>query len=412
MEVETTSDSNQNISIDFFYSFKGVPDTQNLDIKTQSLFSSLFGSIDKNRRNRKNKKNNTSILKNQKIQSKKDNISNKVNLILNKLSENNVDNLLSEFIENINQVDKDSFEDIQKYFYLKIISEINFVKIYLQFLKYIGFLYGQVQGYDLSFFISTVESKFMLDYTTYDIPPESSFEYVKNLNDETKRINNLILIKSLTEYGFCNELLINICDNIIINQDTFLPDIYYWFNAKQRQLTESEINRVKILTKSNTISPREKVLLESLIDKKVNPTLISKVENKNDIIIKTDTLKLESCNIIDEYLLVESLEDVEYFINKRCPDAINKNKFCEYFFEVYFTTDKSGISKLNVLLEELIKNQVLYKSNISKGLSLLTSRKTKINQKTDTTKSLLIFLKSHQITKGIEHLFERYKINL
>ena len=38
-----------------------------------------------------------------------------------------------EFLDNINQVDEEQFNEIQKTFYLKMIAEINFIKIYLYF---------------------------------------------------------------------------------------------------------------------------------------------------------------------------------------------------------------------------------------------------------------------------------------
>ena len=89
----------------------------------------IIGRILYKNKDKKIKKVN--ILKNHKIQNSKDSINNKVNLILNKLSESNVDNLIVEFLDNINQVDEEQFNEIQKTFYLKMIAEINFIKIYL-----------------------------------------------------------------------------------------------------------------------------------------------------------------------------------------------------------------------------------------------------------------------------------------
>ena len=179
-------------NINQLLSFKTDINACVLDNSVLESFKLLFGHIDKNKKNKKFvKKLNTNILKNQKIQNKKDIISNKVNLILNKLSESNIDSLIVEFIQNINQVDLETFNEILKTFYLKIISEINFIKIYIQFLKILGFLYNKVQNYNLSYFYSIVESKFMLDYTNYDIEPDSAYDFIKNHNGETSRINNL-----------------------------------------------------------------------------------------------------------------------------------------------------------------------------------------------------------------------------
>ena len=141
---------------------------------------SLFGNID---RKKKIKKSSNHILKNHKMQNQKDTIENKINLILNKLSETNIDNLLFEFVDNINQVTEEEFEEIQKTFYSKIVSEINFIKIYLHFLKYIGFLYNKVQNFNLKYFIDIVYNNFI------------------NINDD-ESIFNKILIDEISQETF------------------------------------------------------------------------------------------------------------------------------------------------------------------------------------------------------------------
>jgi hypothetical protein len=329
------------LDINTFLSFKTHDLVQELESETLELISELVGSSDKNKKGKKFvKKPNVNILKNQKIQTKKDNIVNRVNLILNKLSESNIDNLIFEFLENINQVDKENFEEIQKTIYLKVLSEINFTKIYLQFLRILGYVYKQVQKYDLSFFFSIVESKFRLDYTDWDIEAESKFDFIKDFDGETKRINNLILIKNVVESKLISDKIIVECDKVILEQKVFLPDIYHWFNCKNRDLTEEEKNQVKTHFKKNGITQRETVLLESLINKKIvklNESFVQQSQTQTDKFkpksepektIKTDTLNLECENIIEEYILIKSLDDINYFINNRCVDAISKNKFC------------------------------------------------------------------------------------
>ena len=136
---------NYNEIINNFILLKNISSNMDLDDKTIKLLDDLFGNSI-NKKERKIKKNNN-ILKNNKIQQKKDNISNKINLILNKLSENNINNLLIEFIDTIGQVDNETFDEILKIFYLKIINEINFIKIYLDFLKLIIYIYKKIQNY-------------------------------------------------------------------------------------------------------------------------------------------------------------------------------------------------------------------------------------------------------------------------
>jgi hypothetical protein len=419
MEVQLNS------NINLFLSFKSNAEVQELDDNVLENLVSIFGTIDKNKKNKKLlKKSNINILKNHKMQNKKDNIVNRVNLFLNKLSETNIDVLTIEFLENINQVDIENFEEIQKTFYLKIISEINFIKIYLQFLKVLGFAYWKVQSYDLSYFISIVESKFKLDYTEFDIEPESKFVFVREIDGETKRINNLILIKNLIEQKFINEILNDNLDHLIISQTVFLPDIYYWFNSRNKELSNDEKNKINELLKNQNLNSREIVLLENLINKTNKLKQVSNITNTvkqplkitESAEIKTDTLKLELDNIIEEYILIKSVDEIKYFIENRCSDAISKNKFCESILDKYFKSNKETSNELIELLKQLIKSQILFKSNLSRGLLLINNnwkdRTPDYNKPVEKMKGILNILKSIGITKNIEFLFEQYKISL
>jgi hypothetical protein len=429
------------LDINKFLAFKMDPNTQELDIQILNVLNSLFGSIDKNKKIKKNtKKPVVNILKNQKIQNKKDIIGNKVNLILNKLSESNIDSLIIEFIQNINQIDQETFEEVQKTFYLKIIGEINFIKIYLQFLKILGFLYQKVQGYNLSFFYSMVESKFKLDYSDFNIEANSKFDFINEQDGESKRINNLILIKHLVENKMLNSSIYDFCDNIIIEQNIFLPDIYHWFSSKTRDLTLEEINKINILLKKEGISSRETVLLENLINRKNKPVvseqnqvpvskpqihapvIVKKLQNQQTNIekesekMKIDTLQLECENIIEEYLIVKSIDDIKYFIETRCVDAISKNKFSEYIINKYFIGNKECAGEIIELMKQLIKLHILFKSNLSRGLLLVHNnwkeKSIDYNKPTDKMKTILTTLKNIGITKGIEFLLDQYKIQI
>jgi hypothetical protein len=406
------------LDINNFLIWKTDKSTQELDITIINKLNLLFGNLIK--KSKKNiKKNNVNILKNQKIQNKKDNIDSKVNLILNKLSELNINSLIIEFIQNINQIDLKHFEEIQQIFYVKIISEINFVKVYLQFIKILGYLYNKVQNYDLSFFYSIIETKFMLDYSNYDISPESKFNFLKEHDGEIKRINNLILIKNLVEIKMLNITIYDICDQIIINQDICLPDIYYWYSSKNRDLNVDEKDKINIYLKKPNINSRETVLLENLINKKIVKLSDIKqkivIDNKKEPEkININTLELETINIIDEYLLIKSFDDVKYFIETRCIDAIAKNKFCEYVFDRYFSLNKTNSFEVIELILELIKKKVLFKSNLSRGLLLLNNnwqhKSIDYNKPVDKMKNILSTLKKNGITNGLENLLTHYKI--
>jgi hypothetical protein len=395
------------LDLNLFLTYKTYHNVQELDSNTQDLLSVLFGNTEKYKNLKKTKKN-INILKNQKLQNKKDNIVNRVNLILNKLSESNIDNLIIEFIENINQVSLENFEDIQKAFYFKTISEINFVKIYLKFFKVISYLYSKVQSYDLSFFISIVETKFNIDYMQQPINSDK-YTFLIEMEGETKRMNNMILIKNLVDLNFCSDKLIHLCDKVILNQTTYLPDIYHWFNSKNKELTKNEIDVIKsILNSINT--PRDKILLENLINKvKTTQSAVKEVERE---IVVGDTIKLETENIIDEYVLIKSFDDIKHFIDTRCVDAIAKNKFCEQLIDKYFLVNIESSHDIIELIKSLIKSHTLFKSNLSRGLIMLNNnwkdRSIDYNKPIMRMKTLLSMMKSIGITKGLESLIEYY----
>ena len=405
---------------EMFMSFKNKEETQELDNITMILLDQLFG-FDRNKKTKKTK-SGVSILKNHKIQSKKDLLVNKVNLILNKLSESNIEQLVIEFIENINQVDEESFNEIQKAFYMKIISEINFIKIYLQFLKIIGHLYNKVHNYDLSYFYSILEIKFKLDYLNYIIT-DPKFSFINEMDGEIRRINNLILIRHFVDNKFISDKLITECDTVLLNQTKYLPDIYYWFNVKNKELTNETTCKIKeILLGFPTILPREKVLLESLINKNLPPKItttstinieVPKTVKKSNI-ESIDTIKLECNNIIEEYMLVKSVDDIKFFIEKRCTDALSKNKFCEQLIDTYFSINKNTGDVIE-LIKVLIKSQALFKSNLSRGLLLIYNnwkdRMIDYIKPNERMKTILCTLKGIGITKGLESLLEVYQVD-
>ena len=410
----------ETLDIKQFITFKTYNDTFELDKNIFNLFKSLFNGIDKNKKHKKfAKKVNTNILKNQTVQNNKDIISNKINLILNKLSESNIDNLIIEFIQNINQIDHDTFNEIQKTFYLKIISEINFVKIYIKFLKIIGYLYNKVQGYNLSYFYSIVESKFKFDYTEQFIIPSNLSYFIKNIiNDTGHRINNLIIINNLIDNNMLAKSIYDYCDNIILNQEINISDIYNWFNLKNRQLTENEINNITIILGKNICSPRDVILLENLINKTniIENTInhASNVIQSYTPVIKSDAFNNQCNNILEEYLIENTLDDIKYFIDTVCIDTNTKNKFSEYLFYHYFTENIDSSMIIFDLIKQIIKNQYLFKSNLSKGLLLFNNTwKTQITKyinPINKMKKLLLLLKTTGITKGIEFLINQYKV--
>jgi hypothetical protein len=206
-----------------------------------------------------------------------------------------------------------------------------------------------------------------------------------------------------------SENVLTDCDDILLSRDKYYTDIYYWFNMRNKELSPQQIDKIKLILNKN-ISNREKVLLENLINNK----LITQNVEDDYVNITKNTLQLEVDNIIDEYLLLKSLDDMKSFIETRCADSITKNKFSECLIDKYFIENKNNMNEIVELIKLLIKNQILLKTNLIKGLTLIYSDwnnkvidYTKGNEK---MKHLLGFFKSMNMTKGIEKILDNYKL--
>ena len=349
-----------------------------------------------------NIKKTLTVLKNPKIQIIKDKIPNKVNLILNKLSENNTDNLIFEFIENIKILNIENYNEVLKTIYIKILSEINFIKNYLNFFIKITDIYNEYYNYDIRYFINLIELKFKYEYEKIEL--EDKYLFLVELN----HINNLKLINELIKLNYLNNEFKIYIDEYIINQKIYLSDIWEWF--KDNKLTDEQINKIKTILK-NDIQLRDKVLLENLINdnNKIifkNPNIIFNNQTVNkksqDSVLNND---IELDNMIEEYLFINNSESIEYYIEKNCKDAIQKNKLCEYLIN-YYLKQIEDYEKILQLFKNLIKKKLLFKSNLSRGL--LNIYNNKLDQ--EKIKKLLIFLRNQGITNGLENLINKYNI--
>lgn len=320
------------IDINYFYSKKNVE--IQLDVEIINILNTLFSNkiVDK--------PHNSSLLKNQKIQSHKKLLVNKTNLILNKLSEKNMENLIDEFIKNIKNVTYEEFKEIQETFYIKIVLDIKFLKNYFNFLIYIAYIYNKVYNYNLNYFINIVQTKFMLDYDDNYIISDK-YIFLEDFKNEEKRINNLMLLNYLLENQYLKNELLNDCNKLLINQKKHYYDIYYWI--KINKLTN--INVLDIIN-NNIISNREKILLYSLI------------ENEKIELEEINDEKIEEHNlIINDYLSTKSLEDICNYIKQ------NKNSFLEILIENYFIYNSIKSKEIYNLFIKLLENNVYTKNN-------------------------------------------------
>ena len=275
-----------------------------------------------------------------KVSLKKDTIINKVNLILNKLSEINFNNIILEFLETINQMTNDDYEEFQETIYKKILSEINFINLYIKFLEIINYLYNTIQNFNLEFIINCVELKFKFDYLDEDIL-ETKYLFLKNLSGENNRLNNLKLIKNLIDYNLLSSEIIIFCENNLFIQNKYLSDIYYW-NPK---INNDNIIKLNNILKNEDLNIRDKVLLNNLLN--------------NKLIIDT---------IIEDYIIYNNIEPITNYINNNCIDNISKTTVCKKIIEYYI---KNNNDNLILLINNLISNKIILKLDVNNSIKLI-----------------------------------------
>jgi hypothetical protein len=390
-------------------SFVSLKNSSELDILSNE-FQNIINILNNGKKNYKY--NETTSYKSNKNVINKDKLENKINIILNKLSEINFNNLLIEFIETIGKISEQDYENLQKIFYLKMLLDISFIKNYMEFFKIITNVYRLEYNLLPKFFIKIIEGKFMHDYNNIEYADDLMFlkefdnEDKTNITAELKRINNLTIIKSLINGNLLNQECANSINNIILEQNNFNIDIYYWF---QNVIFDDNLgNKIKHKINNTALQYREKVLLDTLFNE-------HKIEETDIVVEKqiiTNTLDIEIENIIDEYLYIETLDEIKFFITNRCKDAISKNKFCQILFTKYFDILENDSEKILELIKILIKKQILFKSNLSRGLLLLYNKTKNMDSKLEKSKmkNLLICLKNMSITKNIEYIYSNYNI--
>jgi hypothetical protein len=385
-----------NISIENLLKQKNNAENKNLDSEKLNYIINIFSTqsyrdnkFTYNNKYHKNKKQqdqqsykNNNILKNKTLQNKKETVVNKINLILNKLSENNIDALINEFNDNIGNVDELNWQSCQKTFYLKMLSENKFMKVYIIFFKIISIIYN----YDISYFISLLETKFKSDYIFDFTYNENDYSFLQNLSDE-KRNNNLHLIYNLIDMNILNNNLFSYCDNIIINQILFTEDIYNWFILRNIKLSEKNINIIKKHI-NDSILPRNKILLLNLIDlNKTKPDNLLQNDNiekndieKNDIIENND---IENNDIENNDIENNDIENNDNEKNDIIEEDINnildiylketENKKILLLLSKIDFTDSENITKIilkymNALETDSNKLLDLYKELIKKNI--------------------------------------------
>jgi hypothetical protein len=378
---------------------------KNIDNKIIEYINNIFNESNIFFKKNKKIKKNYNILKNKSLQNKKKLIENKTNLLLNKLSKNNINTILKEFIENISIITYDEYNKILNAFYIKIINEIQFIDIYLNLFMKIIIIYYKKFKYEPIQFINIIENNITNNYLSNDNSSKKN---------ENNRINNIILIKYLINMKILNGNLKNLISSILLNQDNYIPDIYHWF--LNTTISNTELSKIKNMINLDKLNFRNKVLLKELINKINIPIIINKkitipiINNSNNDKKKNyenNHFETEITNIYEEYLYIKLIDEVKEYIKEECTSAKKKNIFCKYGIIIYFKVDNEKSKTIINLLEKLISDRILFKSNLSRGFNYIEN-KNKLNK--GKTINFLKFLKKSGITRGLENIMGKYNL--
>jgi hypothetical protein len=353
---------------------------------SENIISTILDSFSKsNIKVIKCAKKQVSAIKTNKVQAKKDLNENKIIMIMNKIADNNINELIKEYLSNILVDTEEKYNVIMTEIFNKMIKDIKFAENYIKFAMKI----------------------FIIEKKRLNLYPEEFIDLIKitiNINEnETDRAACYSIIKLLVKYEFFNEDIIKfISDYVIaISDKSKYIDCYNWFNGLDVNNYKNGI--LNIANKCNTENMnREKILIESLIDIKKQEEVIINIEINNENSFSTSII-----NIIEEYQFLKSIDEVIEFIKIECIDINNKNIFCREVIDLY---NNSNINDGIDLIDNLIKRKILFKSNISKGLVMYLNKYDKVESKNIV--EILKYLKNNNITKNIEHIFKRFKVKL
>ena len=352
-------------------------------------------------------KKQVNILKNNRIQGKKDLNENKLIMIMNKISHNNIDSLIKEYLSTITINTLEEYNTIQHEIICKLIKDITFIDNYIPFIIKLF----SIEKYKLSvnpeYFINSLYNIIQSHY-------ESKESTITDPTNETERISCLTIIKKLISFNFFTTDLYLYISKLLL-QSPYKIDVYYWFLDLPDMKTIYKSNILDCIVECNKKGlKREELMLETLFenDKKTEPKKFSEILTETKIqkpVVNTNNFCTLIQNIIDEYLYLEYVDEVGNFITTDCKDLNEKNIFCQELIKNYFNESSKQTSILN-LFEFLIKKKYIFKSNLSKGL-LLYLEINNIN-KNETMEVFLKFLKNNNITNNIEHVFKKYRIKI
>jgi hypothetical protein len=401
------------MNIEFLLSFKDHPELLLLNDSVIKSLPDNFVRIYSKKVKKKITKpiSKSNILKNSKLQTAKNKDENKVNLVLNKLSEDNLNNIIQEFLETFVDVDQEKYDVILKTIYLKLIKDEKFIYIYYKLYNVINSIYFSLFDLNNKFFIDIIQNKVLSDYNVKKL--KDTFKFVSKLKTEENRINNLKLIILLIESDNLNKEIITKVTDIIIKDDK-IPDIVFWFNNKiiRKNIKLEDYYDILSSKLKNKINNRSRVLLKNLLNIEDNEILDDSDSSSDDeelsefsddscvISVKEENTKsefeIEIDNIIEEFLLLEDVDEILTFIKEFSKDKDSTKLFTKTLLNFYFNSTINNYSKFKILFINLKKSKLIDNDFYISSLSELMNDENKLDY--------------NNLTKKLDKIIEIYRL--
>ena len=282
-----------------------------------------------------------SVSESKKVNLKKKNNS---NIILNKLSDSNYQTILIDEINKKN-INISNVFNLVNLLLNKIENEGKFGECYSNFVI------------DLDRIINKSSNN---EFKLYNMIAER-FNNILNSNNELKKENFYSFIKMLVEKGYYYKSLVNNIMTMILAKKNNYYDIYLWLELnknlqkKNRQLINDTINE---LSENNNI--RLLTLFENLLKN-------NKPIKKKKVSVKIDKVKVKCENIIKEFILLEDIEEVKFFI-KENKKTNNLHDYLEdvVLNEIMIVEDEDFDKLLNLVKNSTVFNNNKIKNKINK----------------------------------------------
>ena len=187
------------MKVEYLLSFKDHKDLQDLD---NDFLNSISDNFIKSYSKKVKKKIikpilKCNLLKNSKLQADKNTVESRVNLILNKLSKNNFEQIIEEFLIKFSEIDQNVYDIILKSIFIKMIKDEKFITIFFKFYNNINQIYGYLFELNNKEFINLIELKIKNDYMNLDL--NENMKFLENFKSEEHRLNSLKLLIYLVE---------------------------------------------------------------------------------------------------------------------------------------------------------------------------------------------------------------------